>query len=70
MPTGGDRDFLLISLVDPSGVVRKEYQTYHIATKDGRIVSGMIVEQTPETLILRDSKGTLARIAKERDRRN
>ena len=32
-----DRDFLLVSLVDPAGVVRKEYQAYNLATKDGRV---------------------------------
>ena len=30
-----DRDFLLVSLVDPSGVVRKEYQASLVATGDG-----------------------------------
>ena len=53
-----DRDFLLVSLVDPAGVVRKEYQAYNLATKDGRVLSGLIVEQTPEVITLRDAKGT------------
>src|SRR5262249_54652946 len=52
-----DRDFLLVSLVDPSGVVRKEYQSSVVATRDGRILSGLIVERTPETIVLRDAKG-------------
>ena len=52
-----DRDFLLISLVDPASVVRKEYQVYQVATKNGRVLSGLIVEQTPETITLRDAKG-------------
>jgi putative membrane-bound dehydrogenase-like protein len=52
-----DRDFLLVSLVDPSGVVRKEYQAVNVATNDGRIVSGLIVEQTPQAIVLRDAKG-------------
>ena len=58
-----DRDFLLVSLVDPSGVVRKEYQAYQLATKDGRVLSGLIVEQTPQTIILRDAKGDAHRAA-------
>ena len=41
----------------PAGVVRKEYQAYQLATKDGRVLSGLIVEQTPQTIILRDAKG-------------
>ena len=59
-----DRDFLLVSLVDPSGVVRKEYQAYQLATKDGRVLSGLIVEQTPEAITLRDAKGERTRIAR------
>ena len=58
-----DRDFLLISLVDPTGVVRKEYQAYQLATKDGRVLSGLIVEQTPETITLRDAKGVRTQLA-------
>ena len=59
-----DRDFLLVSLVDPAGVVRKEYQAYHIATKDGRVLSGLIVEQTPEAITLRDAKGERTRVVR------
>ena len=57
-----DRDFLLVSLVDPTGVVRKEYQAYQVATEDGRVLSGLIVEQTPETITLRDGKGVRSRV--------
>jgi putative heme-binding domain-containing protein len=59
-----DRDFLLVSLVDPSGVVRKEYQASLVATKDGRVLSGLIMEQSPEAMTLCDSKGQRMRIAR------
>jgi putative membrane-bound dehydrogenase-like protein len=59
-----DRDFLLVSLVDPAGVVRKEYQAYNLATKDGRVFFGLIVEQTPEVITLRDAKGQRTRVAR------
>ncbi len=59
-----DRDFLLLSLVDPGGSVRKEYQAYQVATKDGRVLCGLIVEQTPGTITLRDAKGEPTRIAR------
>ena len=58
-----DRDFLLVSLVDPGGVVRKEYQSYNVATKDGRVLNGLIVEQTPEAIVLRDARGQRTRVA-------
>jgi putative heme-binding domain-containing protein len=59
-----DREFLLVSLVDPSGVVRKEYQAYNVVTKGGRVLSGLIVEEAPEALVLRDGKGLRSRVAR------
>jgi putative membrane-bound dehydrogenase-like protein len=59
-----DRDFLLVSLVDPAGVVRKEYQAYNVITKSGRVLSGLIVEQLPGMLILRDAKGQRTSVAR------
>jgi len=59
-----DRDFLLVSLVDPAGAVRKEYQAYQVATKEGRVLTGLIVEQTPEGLVLRDAKGQRTRVTR------
>ena len=59
-----DRDFLLVSLVDPAGVVRKEYQAYNLATKDGRVLTGLIVEQTPEVITLRDAKGERTKVVR------
>jgi putative heme-binding domain-containing protein len=55
---------LLVSLVDPAGVVRKEYQAYNVATKDGRVVSGLIVDQTPEAIIVRGAKGERTRVSR------
>jgi putative heme-binding domain-containing protein len=52
----GDRDFLLVSLVDPSGTIRKEYQPINIALQDGRVVNGMVAAETPEGLTLVDSQ--------------
>ena len=57
-----DRDYLLVSLVDPAGVVRKEYQVYNIATKGGRVLTGLISEQTPDEITLCNSKGERTRV--------
>jgi putative heme-binding domain-containing protein len=40
-----DRDFLLISLVDPGSVIRKEYVSIVLQTTDGRIETGLAVAQ-------------------------
>jgi putative membrane-bound dehydrogenase-like protein len=57
-----DRDYLLVSLVDPSGAIRKEYQAFRVAMRDGRVASGLIVEQSAESVTLRDAKGERTRM--------
>ncbi len=52
-----DRQFLLVSLVDPSGVIRKEYQATIVETRDGRVLNGLIAEQTPTHLTLVNANG-------------
>lgn len=57
--TGAERhdlDFLLTSLVDPNSVIRKEYQGQTVALKDGRILSGLVVEESAATLTLFDAQ--------------
>jgi putative heme-binding domain-containing protein len=51
-----DRDYLLVSLVDPSSVIRKEYLTYSAMLDDGRVVSGLIAEQNPEQVTFFNAK--------------
>jgi putative membrane-bound dehydrogenase-like protein len=56
--TGAERsnlDFLLTSLVDPSALIRKEYQAQTVALTDGRVLTGLVVEETGRTLTLIDS---------------
>ena len=36
-----DREFMLISLVDPSSVIRKEFASYIVQTRDGRVLTGL-----------------------------
>jgi len=47
-----DREFLLASIVDPSAAIRKEYITYDVETRDNRVLSGVIVEQSGGNLTL------------------
>jgi putative heme-binding domain-containing protein len=51
-----DRDFLLVSVVDPSAVIRKEFLNYNVELKDGSMLNGLIVEQTPTTITLAAAK--------------
>ena len=47
-----DRDYLLVSLIDPSAVIRKEFLSYVVQTTDGRLLTGLLVEQTPQHVVL------------------
>lgn len=51
-----DRNFLLISLVDPSSVIRKEYVSVVIQTTDGRVLTGIPVSRDDSAVALRDAK--------------
>jgi putative heme-binding domain-containing protein len=52
----GDRDFLLVSLVDPSSVIRKEYLSVVVRTIDDRIVTGVPKPQNGTGLQLVNAK--------------
>ena len=61
-----DREFLLVSIVDPSAVIRKEYLAYNVQTTDGRFFTGLIAEQTPSAVTLLDGKNQRTKIAREK----
>jgi putative membrane-bound dehydrogenase-like protein len=54
--TGSGRanlDYLLENIVDPSAVVSADYRMTILSLKDGRVLSGMIQQQTAQTLTIR-----------------
>ena len=60
----GDRSFLLVSMVDPSAQIRKEYLSYVVLTVDGRIVTGLMAEESPTSVTIRgamDERTVIAR---------
>lgn len=61
-----DRDYLLVSLIDPSAVIRKEYLSYVAQTTDGRLLTGLLVEQTPQQIVLLDAKNERAAVARDK----
>ncbi len=53
--TGSDRanpDYILENVLDPSAAVSRDYTLTNVATTDGRLVSGIIREQTPTSLVI------------------
>jgi putative membrane-bound dehydrogenase-like protein len=66
--TGADRgnlDFLMTSLVDPSALVRKEFQSQTIALRDGRVLSGLVVDENDRVLTLVDSNRQKTAISRD-----
>ncbi len=55
--TGYDRqnlDFLLTAIVDPSAGIREEYLNFELEKRDGLTLTGLLVEQNPQTVIIED----------------
>lgn len=59
-----NRKYLIAQIVDPSAVIRGEYQAFTIETKDGRSLFGLVVESTPGSLTLVDSKNERTVVAR------
>jgi putative membrane-bound dehydrogenase-like protein len=47
-----DLEYLLANLLDPSGIVGRDYQTTIVVTEDGRSIAGIAVEETPTSVTL------------------
>lgn len=60
--TGSDRansDYILENVLDPSASVGRDYTLTTVATSDGRVVAGIVREQTPAGLTIRTSSELL-----------
>ncbi len=58
-----DTDYLLVSLVNPNLVVRKEYVQYAVETKDGGFYNGIVTARSPGSVTLlnaNEEKTTIA----------
>lgn len=61
--TGANRsnlEYLLMNIIDPSSVVPKQFTTSVVALKDGRIITGVIVSETDQTLVIQTDKEQLS----------
>lgn len=61
----GDRDYLLVSMVDPNARIRKEYLSYIVVTVNGRVVIGLLAEQTPTSVTVLGAKNERTTIARD-----
>ena len=51
-----DRAFLMASMVDPNRTIRREYVASVVITRDGRVLTGLVVEESPSSITLADAK--------------
>jgi putative heme-binding domain-containing protein len=63
--TKASRENLLESILFPSKAIADQYLTWVIATKDGLVLAGLLVEETPDHVTIRDANGKDTRIAKK-----
>lgn len=49
-----DLNFLVPNIVDPSASIRPEYATYTLKTTDRRVLSGPLIESTPQAVTIED----------------
>ncbi|WZO95941.1 c-type cytochrome [Isosphaeraceae bacterium EP7] len=60
--TGSDRgraDYILENVLDPSASVAADYRVTTLSTVDGRVLSGLVRNRTPEGLVLRTANDRL-----------
>jgi putative heme-binding domain-containing protein len=60
--TGSNRaniDYILENVLDPSAVVGRDYKLTVVLAKDGRLMSGIVREQSARTLTLQTANETI-----------
>lgn len=58
-------DVLLPNIIDPSAMIRPEFQSYKVVTDDGRILIGLMAESSPETVTLLHADNTHTVISRD-----
>jgi uncharacterized repeat protein (TIGR03806 family) len=54
---------ILSQVLDPSRVVEPKYATVTVAKRDGQVIAGILAEETPREVVLRDATGRTIRVA-------
>jgi putative heme-binding domain-containing protein len=60
-----DRDYLLVSLVDPNSVIRREYMSYIVETKSNRLITGVITKDEAGTLTIANAKAEITTVQRD-----
>lgn len=67
LTTNGRGSFsqLLSNVLDPSLVIGNAYQAYTVLTTDGRVITGLLAENSPDKLVLKIQGGKLESIPRD-----
>jgi putative heme-binding domain-containing protein len=57
-----DRAAMLEQILEPSRTIEPPYQSYLVETKDGQVLTGLIVERTAREVVLKDVQGKTVRV--------
>ena len=52
-----DLNAMLLHVVNPSAEIREGFETVLVATRDGRVLTGLVVDRDPQVLTLRNAEG-------------
>lgn len=66
--TGYERDnldFMLLAIVDPSAAIREEFTQFQVLTTDGRVLTGLLEEQTPTQITMRGANNQVTVISRD-----
>ena len=55
--TTAQLDYLVDSIFDPNKAIKENYHSTSVVTRDGRVLTGVRLRETPAELVLRDSDG-------------
>jgi putative heme-binding domain-containing protein len=58
-------EVLLPNIIDPSAIIREGFQQYVVTTTDGRVLSGLLSENTPDRVTVLDAKGVRTPVRKQ-----
>jgi putative heme-binding domain-containing protein len=59
-----NRDALLLNILDPSGYVRPEFVAQVAVLNDGRVLTGLVVESSPQEISIVDAKNQRTTVAR------
>ena len=61
----GNLHFWMVGILEPSLEIREGFQSYVALTDDGRVINGMIADQDPRTVTLRNADNQLTVLSRE-----